>query len=264
MVGYEQEFAGTSANAPPAKETAYRPAPSFNEKGLDSRIPRIRKQEYKPEPFPAIEPPPVNTPDNICHLFDAKIIALVGLLGAGKTTTAAKIAGQFLKKTREPVGVISTDVVRPGGAALLSAYAESLKLHSTTALSAPDLRDRVARWNCRGPLIIDTRGCGSRDSLAISRLGSLLDSTAMQIKKFLVLSATENKTVAREALDAYSDLDFSGVILARVDQAAGISDCLDEVRKFGSEVVLAGTGERVPEDLMETNSTALLALENAR
>jgi flagellar biosynthesis protein FlhF len=205
-----------------------------------------------------------NTADKACRPFDSKLIALIGLLGVGKTTTAAKIAGQFMKKTDEPVGVISTDVVRPGGSALLKAYAERLKLHSTTASSAPDLRNRVARWNSRGPLIIDTRGCGSRDSLAISRLGSLLDGVEMPVKKYLVLSATEHKAVAREALDAYSELDYSGVILARVDQSAGIGDCLEEVRKFGRDVVLAGTGEQVPEDLMETNSTALLALENAR
>lgn len=205
------------------------------------------------QPLPAIGPNPLR----------CEMVALVGPMGAGKTTTAAKIAGRLRMQTKKPVGVISTDTERPGGSALLSAYADALSLHATTASSAPDLRNRISRWNCRGPLVIDTRGCSPRDSLAIGRLGSILDGSETHVERFLVLSATEHPAVARECLDAYSEVGFAGVVLARADQAAGIGDCLEEVQKHGSRVVLVGTGERVPDDLMESTVTALAALRSS-
>src|ERR1041384_5365003 len=77
---------------------------------------------------PVVTPAEPPTPKQRC-------IVMVGPMGAGKTTTAAKIAGQLFKRQNLPVGMISTDTERPGGAALLTAYAEHLSLHATAATS---------------------------------------------------------------------------------------------------------------------------------
>jgi len=192
------------------------------------------------------------------------LIALVGPMGAGKTTTAAKIAGQLARENTDPVGLISTDTERPGGSALLTAYAAELGLMATTASSASDLQNRIARWNYRGPLVIDTRGCGPRDSLAIERLENLLKNAGPGLQRYLVLSATEHPSVARESLSAYAVKEFSGVILTRVDQAAGIGHAVEEIRKCDVQLALLGTGERVPEDLMRPSVSSLLALQPRR
>lgn len=80
---------------------------------------------------------------------------MVGPPGSGKTTTAAKIAAQVSAQTRSSqwargdVGMISTDTHRPGGAALLLAYADALDVYATSAASALDLQNRVTQWNRR-------------------------------------------------------------------------------------------------------------------
>ena len=52
-------------------------------------------------------------------------VALVGPMGAGKTTTVRKkLPGRLAQMRNQPVGVISTDTERPGGSALLAAYAQ--------------------------------------------------------------------------------------------------------------------------------------------
>jgi len=193
---------------------------------------------------------------------NGRVIALVGPVGAGKTTTAAKIAGRLALRCAGPVGVISTDTERPGGPALLAAYAQELQLSMTSVSSASDLRNRLSRWNCRGPLVIDTRGYSPRDSLSIERLGTLLSSTEATMERYLVMSATEHPSVARECLDAFAVLDLNGAILTRVDQAAGIGHCLREVRKRGVHMPFVGTGERVPEDLMDATAQSVMALES--
>jgi len=192
------------------------------------------------------------------------IISLVGPMGAGKTTTAAKIAGRLARSTQNSVGVISTDTERPGGSALLMAYAAELGLHGTEAPTAADLQDRIQRWNGRGPLVIDTRGCGPRDSWGIERLGALLDMSRAGDERYLVLSATEHPAIARECLKAYATIGIKGVVLTRVDQAAGIGHCLDEVRARKMSVKFIGTGERVPEDLTEPSAENLRAIEMSK
>lgn len=193
-----------------------------------------------------------------------KSVALVGPVGSGKTTTAAKIAGQLSLKMKKPVGMISTDTHRPGGASLLMAYAGELGLLATSAASASDLQDRILRWNCRGPVVVDTRGFGPRDSLGIEKLGHCLDSVRGLEERYLVLSATEHPAIARECLDAYAAVGVTGVVLTRIDQAAGIGHCLEQVKRSNMKVVFCGTGERVPEDLMVPSEHSLLALENSR
>jgi flagellar biosynthesis protein FlhF len=211
-----------------------------------------------------VEPNPVRVPAKRSHLPNlglSGLIALVGPMGAGKTTTAAKIAGRLARESNDPVGLISTDTERPGGSALLTSYAAELGLMATTASSASDLQNRIARWNCRGPLVIDTRGCGPRDSLAIERLENLLKNAGNGLQRYLVLSATEHPSVARESLINYGAKELSGVILTRVDQAAGIGHAVEEIRKCEVELTLLGTGERVPEDLMRPTESSLQALQ---
>lgn len=209
-------------------------------------------------PAAAQQCPSIRTAKNAESI--AGTIALVGPMGAGKTTTAAKIAGRLAISTQKTVGVISTDAERPGGSALLMAYAAQLGLHGTEAPTASDLQDRITRWNCRGPLVIDTRGCGPRDSWGIERLGALLEVGRVE-ERYLVLSATEHPAIARECLKAYATIGIKGVVLTRVDQAAGIGHCLEEVRARNVDVKFIGTGERVPEDLTEPSAENLRALE---
>jgi len=188
----------------------------------------------------------------------------VGPMGSGKTTAAAKIAARLARLTHKSAGLISTDTERPGGSALLMAYASELSMHGTEAPSASELRDRIARWNCRGPLVIDTHGCGPRDCWAIERLGETLDAAGVGETRYLVLSATEHPAIARECLKAYATIGIQGVVLTRVDQAAGIGHCLEEIRKRNVAVKYITTGERVPEDLMEPTPENLRALEMSR
>jgi flagellar biosynthesis GTPase FlhF len=223
---------------------------------------------YRESTTPAAQRPGLTTTTYVAntkrHIFKGRAVALVGPMGAGKTTTTAKIAGRLQKTQSQPVGVVSTDTDRPGGSALLAAYAGELRLFSTTSSSASDLRNRISRWNNRGPIVIDTRGYSSRDSLAIERLGEMLDGTGIEIEKYLVLSATEHPAIAKESLISYGAMGIKGVILTRIDQAAGIGQCLEEVRKCNMEIAFLGTGERVPEDLREPSTTNLLTLETAR
>ena len=87
------------------------------------------------------------------------IILLAGLQGAGKTTTAAKIALWLKERERKRVLLVSTDVYRP--AAMLQLERLGQQLGIDVAASDPGqapARDRdAARW--RRPVAASTTCC---------------------------------------------------------------------------------------------------------
>ena len=72
------------------------------------------------------------------------VIFLAGLQGAGKTTTAAKLARRLIEKDKKRVMLVSVDVHRP---AAISAARDTCRRSRGTAL--PEQRQRKAGSYCR-------------------------------------------------------------------------------------------------------------------
>ena len=174
---------------------------------------------------------------------------MLGPPGSGKTTTAAKIAAQVSAHTRGDVGMISTDTQRPGGAALMLAYADALDVYATSAASASDLQNRVTQWNSRGPLIVDTHGISPHEPEALRGLDTWLEALGGQVCRLLVLSATDNLAVVREWLGLYEDLKLGGVIVTKTDLDSHGGACVAEVKGRRLPLAFIGTGGNVPGDL---------------
>ena len=229
-IGVRNDF-----DAPPPQRAESKPAPRKNDSWHDAEMPLfpVRKKSLR---------------------FDTNRIlpgsVLVGPPGSGKTTTAAKIAGRLSTLTRGDVGMISTDTVRPGGAALMMAYADKLDVYSTSVMSAPDLHRRTAQWNKRGALVIDTCGFNPTNILAIKELTSWLDNVKTEVCRLLILSATDNLAIIRECLNLYDELKIAGVVVTKTDLDASGGECISEVQRQKRPLAFLGTGTEVPGDLV--------------
>src|SRR6266566_902824 len=76
-----------------------------------------------------------------------RVILLLGLQGAGKTTTAGKLGKWLTKQGRHPL-LVSTDVKRPAAIAQLNVVGHQAQIR---VFDPPDLRDPVAR--AKGALV---------------------------------------------------------------------------------------------------------------
>ena len=92
-----------------------------------------------------------------------RVIVLLGLQGAGKTTTAAKLGMWLAKQGRHPL-LVSTDVKRPAAIQQLNVVGEkaSLRVHDPAGLMDPVARAKgaVAEAGTLGfdTVIVDTAG----------------------------------------------------------------------------------------------------------
>ena len=108
----------------------------------------------------AFSPMPLGTAD--------KPIVLVGMPGAGKTVTIAKLATRLVMQ-KQAVRVITTDTVRAGGFAQLEAFTKILKLNLISAGTPAELRAAVAGAEGRGHILIDCPGGNPFDNDDIDR-----------------------------------------------------------------------------------------------
>lgn len=173
-------------------------------------------------------------------------IMLVGLQGAGKTTTAGKLAN-FLAKKNKKVLLTSTDIYRP-------AAIEQLELLSTKVPNAgfskseknisEIIKKSLTDLKEYDSLIIDTAGRLHIDDVKMDELVEL-QKTVQPDEIFLVTSIMAGQEAFNVAKVFSESLNITGVILTQVDSDArgGVALSMKEVTQC--PIRFLGTGEKL-------------------
>lgn len=177
------------------------------------------------------------------------IILLAGLQGAGKTTTAGKLAKFLREQLKKKVLLTSCDVYRPAAIEQLKTLAQQLDTDFFTsqvgqqpeqiALSAVDF----ARKHFHDVVIVDTAGRLAIDEAMmdeIKRLHSALDP----VETLFVVDAMQGQDAVNTAR-AFSDaLPLTGVILTKLDGDARGGAALSVRQVTGKPIKFVGVGEK--------------------
>lgn len=186
---------------------------------------------------------------------DGGVFALVGPTGAGKTTTVAKIAARFaMRHGTGSIGLITVDGYRVGGHDQLRAFGRLLGVPVHAALDAAALADFLRLFMNKKLILIDTAGMSQHDE-RVGELLAALSSTA--VRKVLVVNAAAQAGTTEEVLRAWRAERCAGVVLSKLDEAAGIGGALDCVIRAGVRVVGCTDGQRVPEDWQPADASML-------
>ncbi|MBD3893116.1 flagellar biosynthesis protein FlhF [Hydrogenophaga sp.] len=182
------------------------------------------------------------------------VLALIGATGVGKTTTAAKIAAQCVKRFgAASVGIITLDTQRAAGYEQLRAYGRMLGVVAHQAHDHAALKDLLTLLANKRLVLIDTPGLGQRDQ----RIPDLLDLLALpKLKKCLLLNAGAHGDTLDEVLTAFKPSTLHGVVLSKVDEAVKLGPVLDVLIRH--QVTLRGVsnGQGVPEDWQAPDAAA--------
>ena len=181
-------------------------------------------------------------------------VLLVGLQGAGKTTTAAKLAKFLSGNGKDRVLLVSTDVYRPAARAQLATLAQSLDITCVE----PDSDDPVAIAEtalgeaARGGyawLIVDTAGRLHVDEALMKEVGAL-QAAVQPAETLFIVDAMAGQDAVNSARAFHETLELTGAILTKADGDArgGVALCVREVT--GVPIKLVGTGENL--DALET------------
>lgn len=185
------------------------------------------------------------------HLtLDARpsVVMMVGLQGAGKTTTAAKLAVRLRKDGRKPL-LVAADVYRPAAVDQLVQLGDQIgvEVHTrpvgTPALEIARSGLEAARQGGRDVMILDTAGRLHVDEAMMDELvriaGVLTPSETL-----LVVDAMTGQESVRVAEAFHARLPVTGLILTKMDGDARGGAALSIRSATGLPVAFLGTGER--------------------
>lgn len=143
-------------------------------------------------------------------------VLLVGPPGAGKTLVAAKLAARAVL-AGFPVRVVTTDTVRAGAVAQLSAFTDILKTPLIRAGTPEELATALAEGAEGSAWIIDSPATGPFQSAALADLRGFLD--AVDAEPVAVLAAGGDAQECADAARAFADLGVRRLIATQLDVA---------------------------------------------
>jgi signal recognition particle subunit SRP54 len=179
-----------------------------------------------------------------------QVVLLAGLQGAGKTTTAAKLARWLQESHRRRVLLVSTDVRRPAAILQLQRLAESVgadffpsaagERPASIAVAALE----AARRGVYDTLIIDTAGRLHVDAELMEEMQAI-DRAVSAHQRLFVVDAMAGQDAVNAARAFAGALDLTGIILTKADGDARGGAALSVRYVTGKPIVFLGVGEKV-------------------
>ena len=178
------------------------------------------------------------------------VILMAGLQGAGKTTTAAKLARFLKEKEKKSVMVVSADVYRPAAIKQLETVAAEVGANffpSTIDQDPVDIANaaiKEAKIQNNDVLIIDTAGRLHIDDEMMGEIKRLHAAVNPAETLFVVDSMTGQD--AANTSKAFNDaLPLTGVILTKTDGDARGGAALSTRFITGKPIKFIGVGEKM-------------------
>src|SRR3989338_8491691 len=187
-------------------------------------------------------------------------ILLLGLYGAGKTTTIAKLANWYGKRGKK-VAMLGLDVHRPAAKEQLKQLAEKNKLNvfidaeETNALKTwKKFEKELKKYDL---ILIDTAGRHTLDKELILEIKEL-EKEIQPTETILVMPADIGQAAKKQSQEFKDALNISGVIITRMDSTAKGGGALTACAETKAGVYFIATGEKI-NDIEEFNPESFLS-----
>ncbi|HVL90428.1 MAG TPA: signal recognition particle protein [Actinomycetota bacterium] len=179
------------------------------------------------------------------------IIMMTGLQGSGKTTASGKLAMQIKKGGRRPL-LVACDLRRPAAIQQLQQLGEQIGVPVVADESATDpvalakSSLEVARQQGRDVIIVDTAGRLHVDEEMMHEAAAIRD-TINPTETLLVVDAMTGQDAVNVATSFLEKVDYSGIILSKLDGDARGGAALSIAHVSGRPVKFASVGEKLDE-----------------
>ena len=177
------------------------------------------------------------------------VLMMVGLQGAGKTTTAAKLAGQLKSKGKHPL-LAACDVYRPAAITQLQVNGER---QGVEVFSMGDRQKPVdiaraaiehARNNQQNVVLLDTAGRLHIDEAMMQELQDIKNAVKVDAT-ILVVDAMTGQDAVNVATTFSEKVGIDGVILTKLDGDTRGGAALSIKAVTGKPIYYAGMGEKL-------------------
>ncbi len=180
-------------------------------------------------------------------------IMMVGLQGAGKTTTAAKIAKRLTERMKRKVLMASLDVKRPAAQEQLAVLGRQAGIETLpiiagqTPVQITRRAEEAARLQGYDVVIYDTAGRTHIDEPLMAEMAEI-KTAARPHEILLVADALTGQDAVNLAKNFNERVGITGIVLTRADGDGRGGAALSMRAVTGKPIKLIGTGEKL-EDL---------------
>jgi len=177
------------------------------------------------------------------------VVLMAGLQGAGKTTTAAKLA-HLLRGQKKKVLLVSADVYRPAAIEQLATLAAQVGVDvfpSAVGEEPVAIAEAALDWarkHYHDVLIVDTAGRLAID-LPMMREIALLHAAVKPVETLFVVDAMQGQDAVNTARAFRDALPLTGVILTKLDGDARGGAALSVRHVTGAPIKFAGVSEKI-------------------
>ena len=177
------------------------------------------------------------------------VIMLVGLQGAGKTTTAGKLARMLKKQGKNPL-MVAGDIYRPAAIKQLQVLGEQLSIpvfskgNEVSPVQIAEEAIAHAKSYANDVVIIDTAGRLHINEQLMDELKSI-KRTVQPHEVLLVVDAMTGQDAVNVAEAFNNDLGIDGTILTKLDGDARGGAALSIKAVTGCPIKFAGMGEKL-------------------
>lgn len=177
------------------------------------------------------------------------VLMMVGLQGAGKTTTAAKLAGKFQKQHRKPL-LVACDIYRPAAIEQLRVNAEKLSIpfFSLGNQVKPEEIAKKAYEEAKAKgfnlLILDTAGRLQIDDALMEELKRMKSAVPVDWT-ILTVDAMTGQEAVNVAESFSKEVGVNGVILSKCDGDTRGGAALSIKAMTGQPILYLGMGEKL-------------------
>lgn len=177
------------------------------------------------------------------------VILMAGLQGAGKTTTAAKLARFLKERKKKTVMLVSADVYRPAAIKQLETLSNEVGVtfFPSDITQKPEAIARAAVAEAKlkfiDVVIVDTAGRLAIDNEMMAEI-SQLHTAINPIETLFVVDAMTGQDAANTAKAFNDALPLTGVVLTKVDGDARGGAALSVRAITGKPIKFLGMGEK--------------------
>jgi signal recognition particle subunit SRP54 len=177
------------------------------------------------------------------------VIMMCGLQGAGKTTTAAKIAGKLKMKGRKPV-MVACDIYRPAAIEQLRINADKQGVDffsmgtdvSPVEIARTSIEEAKKKGN--NVVILDTAGRLQIDEAMMKELVDIKEAVTVN-QTLLVVDAMTGQDAVNVASEFNEKVGVDGIILSKMDGDSRGGAALSTKAVTGKPILYVGMGEKL-------------------
>ncbi len=177
------------------------------------------------------------------------VIMMVGLQGAGKTTTTAKIAGKMLQKGKKPL-LVACDVYRPAAIQQLQVNGEKVGVEvfsmgdSHKPVNIAKAAIEHAQKNNKNVVILDTAGRLHVDEDMMNELIEIKENVDVS-QTILVVDSMTGQDAVNVAGTFDEKIGIDGVVLTKLDGDTRGGAALSIRSVTGKPIFYVGMGEKL-------------------